>query len=53
MGSARETAALALAACERQGAWSDVQVKRCAPGCATECCKTGCCWTGGWGGCAP
>ena len=28
MGSARETAALALAACERQGAWSDVQVKR-------------------------
>ncbi len=28
MGSARETAVLTLAACERQGAWSDVHLKR-------------------------
>lgn len=28
MGSARETAVLTLAACEKQGAWSDVQLKR-------------------------
>ena len=28
MGSARETAALTLAACERQGAWSDGHLKR-------------------------
>lgn len=28
MGSARETAVLTLAACERQGAWSDVYLKR-------------------------
>lgn len=28
MGSARETAVLTLAACEKQGAWSDVHLKR-------------------------
>lgn len=66
MGSARETAVLTLAACEKQGAWSDVHLKRsireqaltagmrrCVPGCAMGCCKTSCCWTGGWPGYAP
>ena len=60
MGSARETAVLTLAACEKQGAWSDGYLKRAIreqgldrrDG-ALATCKINCCWTGGWPRCVP